>query len=1824
MALFDRFMPPPRPHGAVPRGKPRFGTGRRLAGRPADEGTATETSVFALALEPRYMLDAAAVATGAEAADQTADQSQNDGDTSETGSADRDENPPQQAEDPQMDAAFAAYQPPSDEPAQNQDRQDQGQQDQYRDDPATATGTDNARTEIIFVDGSVAGHEVLLGSLPDNAEIVVLDDASDALNQIAQTLEGRADVDAIHIVSHGAVGALHFGSGTVDAAGLGTRAADLAAIGAALTADGDILLYGCYVGADGAGRAFLDALAGATGADIAASEDLTGTDTLGGDWVLEAATGAIGDTSIDDTFTASSFDGTLAPTGPTVGTTTFGTSFVELVNVSDQQSASGNISGFTVTQTNNNANSLINIATFDFIPDIAPGGDYALAFITSGKQIESVSFKADDGSSINFDSMQFAWTQLEADEGNVSTITFRGLDSGSNTVGLKTVDIAAGFGTLSQTLIDFDNSVIGNFDAVSELRIEMASGQRAVEVYVDDIVTAAVAANAAPELGGAPNDTTATEDVATAIDLSAYNVSDADNDDPITLTLAVDRGTMASVDGNGLSGSVTIAGSGTGSMTLQGSASALNAYLNDTSKITFTTATDDTTSATLTVTPNDGTVDGTADTVAITITPVNDAPTVAGLVSDISFVEDVASNVDLSAATFADVDSASITVTLTASEGTFSTPADGAGIGVAETLVNGTTITLVGSAANINTYLDIAGNIQWTSAPNDNGQDASTFTVTANDGDGSGDVVLGTINADITAMNDAPAFANLDGTPAFTEGGQAVVLDGNVTISDLELDALNSGNGDYAGASLTIARSGGAQADDSFGFNFTGAPFTQFNNFLQLGGIDFATVSNTGGTLTITFDSTGVTADRLLVNEVLQRITYENTGDAPPASVTLDWSFSDGNSANAQGGGGAGTGTGSVTVSITGVDDAPTLAATGANPTFTEGSTAADLFSGVTANTIEAGQTFTSLTLTVTNVSDGADEILRFDGSDIQLTNGFTAASTATNGLAVSVSVTGGTATVGFTGASLSAAELQTLIDGLTYQNNSDNPTSTANRVVTITGLTDSGSNSGDNANAATLNLTSTVTVTPVNDPPVIGGVAGGTSGVTAGGGAQTVDLFDDATVGNADSTDYAGGFLTINQSTGTTNGSWGLDGINATSGDDGTIAAGEIISVGGVAIGMVSATNDGQGGTALRIDFNADATSQRVQALMRALTYDAPSDLGARDFNLTIDDGDGAANGGDADATAAFTVDVTPNPPVVSGLDGDSVTTASGVAVAIDQGGNVTVSDADSANFNGGTLTVSRTSVLGGSFSLDDGTVTAGGDGLLAASETVSVGGTVIGTITTAGQGIDNLVIALNASATPDRVTALIKALQYTSTEAGAHTFGLQIADAASGADPATSTQVDFTVTVNAPPVNDVPNGLTVREGQSVTLTGLTVSDTDSASITTTVSVASGNGTFTATTGTATITGAGTNSIEISGSLADVNATLAALQYKAAAGVPDPTTVTVVTSDDVGDSDTDSFDIAVTPNTAPQITTNTGLEVTAGESVTLTTDLLSAADADDDAVAYQLTVAPGAGSLQLDGADLAVGDVFTAADVAAGRVIFIVPATASQDTDSLQITPTDGTTEGKPATIGVDITLSVDVVIVESDGGGEVLLVETPVGPTVLATTPLSVSGDSLADIFTSSSESNSQIARTFFDAVGANNVTPIALAFQAAMNDFGVRTLLSNAVGEGRAIYVFDGSNWQLLDLSLLSDPVDQAEPTESSLETGRTMAPNGFDLAGQADVLGADQLVELLPSNSQQGAESFERQVVLAASSFEREAVQLATALIASSPPRATHGA
>jgi len=237
-------------------------------------------------------------------------------------------------------------------------------------------------------------------------------------------------------------------------------------------------------------------------------------------------------------------------------------------------------------------------------------------------------------------------------------------------------------------------------------------------------------------------------------------------------------------------------------------------------------------------------------------------------------------------------------------------------------------ITVDDASATAATMQELMQSIRYNNSANVPDTTARSITFTGTDNEDN-DGPVATANISMIAANDAPAFTGLDGTPAFTEGGASAVLDANVTVADPELDAAAN----YNGASLTLARNGGANASDQFSDSGTLSALTESSAF-NVGTGDIGTVTtNSGGTLVLTFNASATAAN---VDSVLQQIAYSNSSDAPAASVQIDWSFSDGNSGS-QGSGGALVATGSTTAAITAVNDAPSITST-ASTTATAGS----------------------------------------------------------------------------------------------------------------------------------------------------------------------------------------------------------------------------------------------------------------------------------------------------------------------------------------------------------------------------------------------------------------------------------------------------------------------------------------------------------------------------------------------------------------------------------------------------------------------------------------------------------------------------------------------------------------------------------------------------------------------------------------------------------------------------------------------------------------------------------------------------------------------
>ena len=155
----------------------------------------------------------------------------------------------------------------------------------------------NAKSrQIVFIDSTVEDIESLINSFDKNTKVHVIQSDQDGFVAMQNILSSQENIDAVHVIGHGSVGQIAFGTAVLNSDTLNAYETILQEIGTSLSENGDILFYGCNVAADQSGEILIKQIAEITDADVAASDDVTGR---GGDWDLEKHTGIIEAKNID-------------------------------------------------------------------------------------------------------------------------------------------------------------------------------------------------------------------------------------------------------------------------------------------------------------------------------------------------------------------------------------------------------------------------------------------------------------------------------------------------------------------------------------------------------------------------------------------------------------------------------------------------------------------------------------------------------------------------------------------------------------------------------------------------------------------------------------------------------------------------------------------------------------------------------------------------------------------------------------------------------------------------------------------------------------------------------------------------------------------------------------------------------------------------------------------------------------------------------------------------------------------------------------------------------------------------------------------------------------------------------------------------------------------------------------------------------------------------------------------------------------------------------------------------------------------------------------
>ena len=457
-----------------------------------------------------------------------------------------------------------------------------------------------------------------------------------------------------------------------------------------------------------------------------------------------------------------------------------------------------------------------------------------------------------------------------------------------------------------------------------------------------------------------------------------------------------------------------------------------------------------------------------------------------------------------------------------------------------------------------------------------------------------------TSSADEFTYVRGPMLTASAGSASYLEAAGAVAVDSGITLSDADSTTL-------VGATVTISGNY-ADGQDVLGF-------------VNQNGITGSWNAATG---VLTLSGSSSVAN---YQAALRSVTYNDTQSNPNTLArTVSFVANDGSYVSQAA---------TRTVTVTSANKSPVVTATAAALSYTEGDGAVAVDPGVTVTDADSAN-LVGLTVTISGNYANGQDVLGFTNQ-----NGITGSWVAATGV---LTLSG----------SSSVANYQAALRSVTYDDTSFVPSTLAR---TITFVANDGA-SGNNLSAA---ASRTVTVTAVNQAPVVTATASALSYLEGDGG---VAIDPGITVSDVDSANLVGATVTISG--------------NFVKGQD---ALG-FNTQNGITGGWNSSTGV--------LTLTGSASLANYQAALRSVLYYntsvIPSTL-ARTVRFVANDG-GSVNNLSAAATRTITVTAVNQPPVVTATAGAISYLQGAGAVAIDPG--ITVSDVDNTTLAGATVTIS------------------------------------------------------------------------------------------------------------------------------------------------------------------------------------------------------------------------------------------------------------------------------------------------------------------------------------------------------------------------------------------------------------------------------------------------------------------------------------------------------------------------------------------------------
>ena len=599
-------------------------------------------------------------------------------------------------------------------------------------------------------------------------------------------------------------------------------------------------------------------------------------------------------------------------------------------------------------------------------------------------------------------------------------------NSGTGVLTLTGTDTVANYQAALRS-ITFDNTVDDDLQSPKTIEFKVNDGDADSNTATKNIAITPV--NDAPTVNTSAGDTSYTENApATAVD-NALTVSDPDDTNLESAQVRISSGFQSGddlvfVNQNGISG---VYNSGTGVLTLTGTASKAN-YQTALRSVQYQTTNENPSSPkTVEFKVNDGDTDSNLATKNVVVTPANDAPVVNTSAGNTSYTEgDPATTID-GALTVSDADDTNLESAQVRISSGFQSGDDLVFVnqnGISGTYNSGTGVLTLTGTASLADYQTALRSVQYQTT-NDN-PSGKTVEFKGNDGDLDSAAAFKTIN--ITGQNDGPTINTTASTHNYTEGQGAQPVDPGLTLTDPENDQIS-------GASVQITSNFNSAEDDLV--------------FVNQNGIS-GSYNDGDGKLTLT--GTASVAD---YQTALRSVAYQNTSDDPDNTTrTVSFQATDAGTPNQA------SNVATRDLAVADANDAPVVNTSAGSTSYTEGGSAATVDNA----------------LTVSDVDD-----TNLEGGQVRISSGFQSGDDLVfvNQNGITGNYNSGTGVLTLTGTA-SEADYQTALRSIQFQTTNDSPVASKTIEFKV----------NDGAADSNL-ATREVAVTPANDAPTLNTSAG-------------------------------------------------------------------------------------------------------------------------------------------------------------------------------------------------------------------------------------------------------------------------------------------------------------------------------------------------------------------------------------------------------------------------------------------------------------------------------------------------------------------------------------------------------------------------------------------------------------------------------------------------------------------------------------------------------------------------------------------------------------